>query len=42
MSAFFPILLCGGGLVLCWLVMGRMHRRDESGRTDADFTASSN
>jgi hypothetical protein len=39
MSALLPVLLCGGGcLAVCWLMMGRMHRRSDGG--DAGRTAS--
>jgi len=27
MSVLLPILACGGGMALCWLMMSRMHRR---------------
>jgi hypothetical protein len=32
MSALLPILLCGGGMALCWLIMSKMRRRSD----DAD------
>jgi hypothetical protein len=27
MAALLPALLCGGGMVVCFLLMGRMHGR---------------
>ena len=36
MTALLPVLLCGGGMVLCFVMMNRMHGEDHGQAPSSD------
>ena len=40
MTALLPALLCGGGMVLCFVMMNRMHGKDDGQMSSSDGASS--
>lgn len=40
MTGFLPVLLCGGGMVLCFVMMNRMHGKDHGQASSSEGASS--
>ena len=40
MAAYLPVLFCGGGMLLCFFLMSRMHGHGESQQASSDSAPS--